>query len=122
MKNRLIMFFSLVIILGFSYLSVAQFTPEEIAEKAKWEEFLKTAEITGFYQMKSRDAVTEPWVLTLEKDGIKRQAMWKDVEGRSKGVIENWRWEIAAYRLDKYLGLNMVPSELYNRGGIRVNK
>jgi len=26
-----------------------------------------------------------------------------------KGFIENWRWEIAAYRLDKYLGLNMVP-------------
>ena len=25
-----------------------------------------------------------------------------------RGYIENWRWEIAAYRLDKLLGLNMV--------------
>ncbi|NIO20007.1 MAG: hypothetical protein GTN76_04510, partial [Candidatus Aenigmarchaeota archaeon] len=86
-----------------------------MAERAKWEEFLKTAEITSFYQMKSREAVTEPWVLTLEKDGIKRQAMWKDIEGRRKGFIENWKWEIAAYRLDKYLGLNMVPPTVQKR-------
>ena len=26
-----------------------------------------------------------------------------------KGYLEGWRWEIAAYRLDKFLGLNMVP-------------
>jgi len=109
MKKRIIMFFFLVTILGFSFLSIAQFTPEEIAERAKWEEFLQTAEVVGQVQMGGREAVTEPWRLTLEKDGIKNDALWKNPEGRMKGYIENWKWEIAAYRLDKYLELNMIP-------------
>ncbi len=109
MKKRLIMFFSLFTILGFSFLSIAQFTPEEIAERAKWEDFLQNAEIVAQEQLGGREAVTQPWKLTLEKDGIKNDALWKDAEGRMKGYMENWRWEIAAYRLDRYLGLNMVP-------------
>ena len=32
-----------------------------------------------------------------------------------QGFIENWRWEIAAYRLDKYLELNMVPPTVERR-------
>lgn len=115
MKKRLITFFSLVIVLGFSFQSTAQFTKEEIAEREKWEEFLKTAEITGQEQMKSREAVTSPWVLTLEKDGVKKNALWKNPEGRLKGYLENWKWEIATYRLDKYLGLNMVPPTVEKR-------
>jgi hypothetical protein len=59
--------------------------------------------------------VTDPWVLTLEKDGVTNDAIWKDVAGRQKGFFENWRWEIAAYRLDKYLGLNMVPPTVEKR-------
>jgi len=109
MKKRLIIFFSLVVILGFSFLSIAQFTPEELAERPKWEEFLQTAEVVDQIQMGGREAVTSPWRLTLEKDGIKRDALWKNAEGRMKGYLENWRWEIAAYRLDKYLELHMVP-------------
>lgn len=100
---------------GLCLLSSAQFLEDEIAEKKKWEQFLKEAEIVDFYQMTGPEAVTEPWVLTLEKDGVKRQALWKDAEGRQKGYFENWRWEIAAYRLDKLLGLNMVPPTVEKR-------
>jgi len=32
-----------------------------------------------------------------------------------KGFLEGWRWEIAAYRLDKYLGLNMIPPTIERR-------
>ena len=91
MKKRLIIFFSLVVILGFSFLSIAQFTPEELAERPKWEEFLQTAEVVDQIQMGGREAVTSPWRLTLEKDGIKRDALWKNAEGRMKGYLENWR-------------------------------
>ncbi|MFQ6052121.1 MAG: hypothetical protein ACE5K4_10570 [Candidatus Hydrothermarchaeota archaeon] len=115
MNKRIITFFFFIIFLGFHFQSIAQFTPEELAERAKWEEFLKTAEITSFYQKKGREAVTEPWVLTLEKDGITRDALWKNPEGRMKGYIEGWKWEIAAYRLDKYLGLNMVSPTVERR-------
>ena len=116
MKKRLILFVAMVIVLGFSLQSIAQFTKEELAEREKWEEFLKTAEIVAQEQpFEKREAVTDPWVLTLEKDGITRDAIWKDVAGRQKGFFESWKWEIAAYRLDKHLGLNMVPPTVERR-------
>jgi len=116
MNKRIITLFFFVILFGFLFQSLAQFTPEELAEREKWEEFLTTAEIVGQEQpFSKREAVTEPWVLTLEKDGIKNQALWKNPEGRMKGFVENWKWEIAAYRLDKYLGLNMIPPTVEKR-------
>lgn len=110
MNKRLMTVLFFTIFLGFHFLSVAQFTPEEIAEDGKWEEFLKTAEITGKRQLGGGEAVNAPWRLTLEKNGIKRNALWKNPEGLQKGYLEGWKWEIAAYRLDRYLELNMVPS------------
>jgi hypothetical protein len=115
MRIKFIPFFTFFIFLGFAFSSMAQFTPEELAEREKWEEFLKTAEIIGQIQQKSREAVTEPWTLTLEKNGVTRKALWKDAEGRMKGSMEDWRWEIAAYRLDKYLGLNMISPTVEKR-------
>jgi len=109
MKKRLMTVLFFVIFLGSHFLSIAQFTPEEIAERGKWEEFLKTAEIVGKEQIGGREAVTKPWRFALEKDGISRDAVWKNPEGMLKGFIEGWKWEIAAYRLDKHLELNMVP-------------
>jgi len=103
-------FLFLILFLFSGFLLQAQFTAEEIAEFPKWEEYLKTAEIVKAEQpWKGRQAVTNPWEVTLEKDGEVRKAIWKDCEGRMKGYIESWKWEIAAYRLDRYLGLNMVP-------------
>jgi hypothetical protein len=51
----------------------------------------------------------------LAKDGIVIKALWKDAKGRMHGSIENWYWEIAAYRLDKLLGVNMVPPTVKKR-------
>jgi hypothetical protein len=115
MKKRLIVFLSFIIVLGINFQSVAQFTPEEVAERAKWEDYLATAEVVGQEQMGGREAVTNPWRLTLEKDGIKKDAIWKNPEGRMRGFIEGWKWEIAAYRMDKLLGLNMVPPTVEKR-------
>jgi len=115
MKARFFLLFSFIIVFGFASQGLAQFTPEEIAEREKWEEFLISATLVGQKQQKSREAVTEPWELTLEKDGVTRKALWKDAEGRMGGKIENWRWEIAAYRLDKYLGLNMISPTVERR-------
>ena len=109
MKKTLIAFVTFTIILIFSLHSIAQFTAEEVAEREKWEEFLKTAELQGLWQMRSRNAVTKPWRITLKKDDITREALWKDIEGWHGGFLENWRFEIAAYLLDKYLELNMIP-------------
>jgi hypothetical protein len=114
-KSVLVLLLAMVFVLGSARESRAQFTAEEIAEREKWEEFLAAAEIVAQQQMVSREAVTSPWILTLEKDGVRKRALWKNPEGRLKGFLENWKWEIAAYRLDKYLGLHMVPPTVEKR-------
>ena len=109
MRKRSVIVLGLGVILVFLALSIAQFTPEEIAEREKWEKFIKTADIVGKKQLGSREATKAPWKISLEKDGINRDAIWKGQEGLVNEYLESWKWEIAAYRLDKYLELNMVP-------------
>jgi hypothetical protein len=109
----------LVSLFGFTFLAslvpcFAQFTPEEIAERPKWEGFLLNANVVKEDQIKS-EAVTNPWHLTLELNGITNDALWKNPEGRMKGYIEGWKFEIAAYLFDKYLGLNMIPPTVEKR-------
>lgn len=110
MKKPLVSILFWLFFFGFMIQSFAQFKPEEIAEREKWEKFLQEAEIIESSQpLSAREAVTEPWRLKLEKDGVVKYGWWKNVEGRAKGFLDNWKWEIAAYRLDKLLELNMVP-------------
>jgi hypothetical protein len=115
MTKRLTMVISLLLVMGLFVQSIAQFTAEEVAERGKWEKFLEEAAVVDFFQMTGSEAVTEPYVLTLEKDGVRRRALWKDALGRQKGALENWKWEIAAYRMDKLLGLEMVPPTIEKR-------
>ncbi|MCJ7680418.1 MAG: hypothetical protein MUP70_06825, partial [Candidatus Aminicenantes bacterium] len=86
-----------------------QLTGLDLEESAKWEDFLRTAEIVDQMQFQSREAVTSPWKLTLEKDGVRKYALWKNPLGHLRGFDESWKWEIASYRLDRLLGLHMVP-------------
>jgi hypothetical protein len=116
MKKLFLMVLVFAFAFGFALQGYGQFTEEEATEKEKWEDFLKTAEIVDKNQpFSDREAVTKPWVLTLEKDGITKRALWKNPEGRMRGFVENWKWEIAAYLMDKHLGLNMVPPTVEKR-------
>ena len=85
----------------------AQFTAEEIAQRPFWEEFLKTAEIVRSEQIP--EGVTKPNKLYLRKGDVQSKAAWKNPSGIQGGFLEGWQYEIAAYRLDKLIGLNMVP-------------
>lgn len=113
MKKAILAFFVLSL-LCFGLESVAQFKPEEITDFAKWEEFLQTANIVEQRQMSQNEGVTRPWVLTLEKDGVTKRGAWKNIEALGR-YVDNWRYEIAAYRLSNYLGLNMVPPTVEKR-------
>lgn len=115
MKNTIKIAVLWILILGFVPFLSAQFQPEEVAEWPKWEKFLEEAEVVSSEQLRGRGAVTEPYVLTLEKDGVTRKALWKNPEGRMRGSIEGWKWEIAAYRIDQLLGLNMIPPTIEKR-------
>lgn len=97
-------FLCFVVVLGLS----GQFIPEEIAQREYWEEFLRTAEIVKYELV--GEGVTEPWKLYLNKGDVERRAAWKNIDVRLEGGgRDSWRYEIAAYRIDKLIGLNMVP-------------
>jgi hypothetical protein len=87
----------------------AQFLADEIAQREKCEDFLRTAEVVSSRQMTGAEAVTSPWVLTLRKGEVTHRALWKNPQGRMGGYWEGWSYEVAAYLLDKHLGLGMVP-------------
>jgi len=88
-------------------LALAQFKPEEIAQREQWEQFLVTAEIVKSERIGV--GVTKPWKLYLKKGDVETKAAWKNPSGRDNGVDDSWKAEIAGYRLDKLIGLNSVP-------------
>ena len=92
-----------------------QFTTEELKERETWEDFLRTAELVSSRQLGGSEAVTKPWVLTLKKGEVTHQGLWKNAQGRMGGYWEGWNYEIAAYLLDKHIGLGMVPPTVERR-------
>lgn len=96
-------------------LLALQFTPEELKERETWEDFLKTAELVSSRQLGGSEAVTKPWVLTLKKGEVTHRGLWKNAQGRMGGYWEGWNYEIAAYLLDKHIGLGMVPPTVERR-------
>jgi hypothetical protein len=98
----------------------AQFLPEEIAQRGQWEEFMVTAEIVRSEPL--GQGVTKPWRLFLRKDDVERAGAWKNIDKKIlTGGRDSWKYEIAAYRLDKLIGLGMVPpaveKEFKSKGG-----
>ena len=85
-----------------------QFLPQEVAQRGQWEEFMLTAEIVASEPLGT--GVTKPWKLTLRKGDVEATGAWKNVDRKlSNGGRDSWKYEIAAYRIDKLIGLDMVP-------------
>jgi hypothetical protein len=85
----------------------AQFKPAEIAQREQWEEFMKAADIVKSEPI--GEGVTAPWRFYLKKGDIEKKAAWKNPDEKIGDIRDSWKHEIAAYRLDKLIGLNMVP-------------
>ncbi|HSA97397.1 MAG TPA: hypothetical protein VLJ16_15205 [Acidobacteriota bacterium] len=87
--------------------AAAQFRPEEIAQREAKEQFLLTADIVRSEPI--GEGVTKPFKVYLKKGDVEGKAAWKNPHGVMGGYLEGWQYEIAAYRLDKLIHLNMVP-------------
>ena len=107
MKRKIFLIITLFLLIVQSYAIYGQFTPAEIAQREELEEFLRTAEIVEYDEM--REGVTKPLKVLLKKGEVERYAVWKNPRGIQKGFLEGWQYEIAAYQMDKLLGLNLVP-------------
>jgi len=87
-------------------------------EKAQREAFLRTAEVVSAETVTI--GITLPQRVELELDNVRVSAMFKSVEithagairvGREtqSGLRDSWKYELAAYELDKLLGFDLVP-------------
>lgn len=88
-------------------LVFAQFTPDQLAQREAQEEVLRTAEILRSEPI--GEGVTKPYKLYLKTGAGETKACWKNPSGIQLGFLEGWQYEIAAYKLDKLIGLNMIP-------------
>lgn len=79
-----------------------------VGHEAEFEEYLRTARIAKSSEIKV--GVTHPHHCFFEPGGLAAGAVFKPLQpGRMSGYFESYRSEIAAYELDKILGLGMVP-------------
>ncbi len=85
-----------------------------IGRTAEIEAYIKTAAIVGMEDLKV--GVTRPRRATLTPGGPVAAIAWKPIKpGRYSGYWESYKSEIAAYELDKLLGLNMIPPTVEKR-------
>lgn len=103
-----------------SVVAAPQATEEAVSAKvwlgraAEYEEFLKTAEVVRTEEIGV--GVTKPTRCYFAPGGLVESMTLKSIKpGRYKGYWESYKSEIAAYELDKLLGLEMIPPTVEKR-------
>ena len=85
--------------------------------------FLREAEIVGMEDLPT--GITKPTRVTLRKDGIELRAAFKQVSDTvgdrqtQFDLADRFEFEVAAYKLDRLLGLDMVPVSVERKVGKR---
>ena len=78
------------------------------------EDYIKSAKVVGIKDLSV--GVTKPKRAELAPGGPVDAIAWKKIPpGRYEGYWESYKSEIAAYELDKLLGLDMVPPTVEKR-------
>jgi hypothetical protein len=120
MKNRRAKFtFVMTCLAVFALVSARALAQTgQVIQGVSLEEFLSKAKITRMSDIGT--GVTLPQKATLELDGVQHFGVFKTIDESAKtkqldrGIElefqDSWRTEVAAYELDKLLGLGMVPA------------
>jgi hypothetical protein len=99
-------------------------------EGVEAEEFLRVARVVDREEV--GEGITKPERLTLTDGDHTTHAIWKNVDEHKVGqqrmesggwefdFRDSWKAEVAAYELDKLLGLGLVPPTVERRLGNRV--
>ena len=108
----------LILIAGvaFAQTAVTDFQGPEL------EQFLSQGKITRGKQL---EGVTRSFKVTLEMDGKTQFGVWKTIDeqktvaqldrGPEIGFQDSWRTDVAAYEVDRIIGLGMVPVTVERR-------
>lgn len=92
---------------------------------AELEDFMRTAPITGVEDIGT--GITKPWRVTQERDGVSNDAVFKyedthpgmqDAEvyvARRFNSSDRYQYDVAAYKLDRMLGWEMVPTAVISK-------
>jgi len=113
MNKRVLLLVNSLIIVFISLSLGFQLSPDMVENKGRWEVFLKSAEVTRHEDI--GEGITKPKRLYLRKGDKEESGVWKNPEGIQKGFKDEWRYEIAAYKMDQLLGLGMVPPTVERR-------
>jgi len=85
-----------------------------LGHEAEYEELLRTADVTKIEKLKI--GVTSPRCAFVAPGLPFERRAWKTLKpGMYKGFYESYRSEIAAYELDKLIGLGMIPPSVERR-------
>ena len=104
--------------------TVVKLPPPKALSTKEMEDFLRTASVVG--RGPGPGGRTDAWRLTLEAGGEVRTALFKYIDRRRPDPLaDSYKYEQAAYALDKYLGLGYVPPIVEYRvdevpGGLQV--
>ena len=111
MKNKKTLAIVFFICLSFSnwFYCKSQTINQENLKRKEMENYLRTAKIISVEKDESKGR-TAPWRIRLDDGKIKRQGHFKYVNRpRPSLLADSYKYDVAAYKLDKLLDLNIVP-------------
>ena len=117
--KRLASMLAWAVVVACSSIGVAGRAPQQVIQGPQVEDFLRQAKIVGMKDIGK--GVTIPRKATLDLNGTTGYAVFKTIDEKPEHPVnpggdlepefqDSWRTEVAAYEMDKLIGLGMVPA------------
>jgi hypothetical protein len=117
--KRLASMLAWAVVGALSSIGVAGRAPQQVIQGPQVEDFLRHAKIVGMKDIGK--GITIPRKATLELNGVTGYAVFKTIDEKPEHPVnaggdlepefqDSWRTEVAAYEMDKLIGLGFVPA------------